>query len=188
MKDSFILISILNISIINGDFLFNLENIVLRIPTLKDGIGVFDLVKSCPPLDTNSSYCNLLQCSHFASTSVAAEHQGELAGFISGYIIPDRPNTLFVWQVAVSEHARGVGLASRMLRQLLERSNCKNITYLETSITQDNQASWALFKGLAKTLTLDLQSMEWMDSDVHFSGRHDSEALVRIGPLSPLTK
>ena len=127
--------------------MFNSENIVLRPPNLKDGIAVFELVKNFPPLDTNSSYCNLLQCSHFASTSVAAEHEGQLAGFISGYIIPDRPNTLFVWQVAVSEQARGAGLASCMLKNLLERANCENITHIETSITQDNQASWALFKG-----------------------------------------
>jgi L-2,4-diaminobutyric acid acetyltransferase len=168
--------------------LFNSENIVLRPPNLKDGIAVFELVKNCPPLDTNSSYCNLLQCSHFASTSVAAEHEGQLAGFISGYIIPDRPNTLFVWQVAVSEQARGAGLASCMLKNLLERANCENITHIETSITQDNQASWALFKGLAKKLATNLQSLEWMDKDIHFAGRHNSEALVRIGPITLLTK
>jgi diaminobutyrate acetyltransferase len=166
--------------------LFDLESIVLRIPTLEDGMAVYNLVEKCPPLDTNSSYCNLLQCSHFANTSVAAEVDGALAGFISGYVIPNRPNTLFIWQVAVSEQARGLGLASRMLRNILERPFCKGVAYIETSITAENQASWALFRALAKKLPAQFQSSEWMDKTAHFTGQHESEALVKIGPLPPI--
>lgn len=161
-----------------------LESIELRPPTLEDGMSVFQLVENCPPLDTNSSYCNLLQCSHFAATSVAAERDGELVGFISGYILPDRPDTLFVWQVAVAEAARGVGLASKMLIHILDRPQCGGVQYLETTITEDNSASWALFKSLAKKLPSELNSSPWMDKEAHFRGQHDSEALVRLGPFT----
>jgi L-2,4-diaminobutyric acid acetyltransferase len=151
-------------------------------------MGVYRLVESCPPLDGNSSYCNLLQSSHFSATSVAAKLEDDLVGFISGYIIPDRTNTLFVWQVAVSENARGVGLASRMLSDILSRPECAAVEYLETTITQDNKASWALFEGLAKKLSVNLQRLDWMDKEIHFSGLHDSETLVRIGPFIRATK
>lgn len=161
----------------------SLEKIVLRCPTLEDGMGVYKLIESCPPLDTNSSYCNLLQSSHFSATSVAAEMEGSLVGFISGYIVPDRTDTLFVWQVAVSPSARGVGLASRMLSEILSRPSSSAVEYLETTITEDNQASWALFESLAKKLSVNLQRSDWMDKEVHFSGLHDSETLVRIGPF-----
>lgn len=171
-----------------GEILSSLENIVLRRPTLEDGMGVYQLVESCPPLDTNSSYCNLLQCSHFSATSIAAELDGNLVGFISGYIIPDRANTLFVWQVAVGENARGVGLASRMLSEILARPECGAVEYLETTITQDNKASWALFEGLAKKRSINLQRLDWMDKELHFSGLHDSETLVRIGPFTRTNK
>jgi len=146
-------------------------------------MAVFHLIGSCPPLDTNSSYCNLLQCSHFASTSVATERDGELVGFISAYAIPERPDTLFVWQIAVSGQARGVGLASRMLNHILSRPKCEQFRYLETTITEDNQASWALFKSFAKAQEADFQSTAWMDKDLHFAGQHDSEVLVCIGPF-----
>ncbi|MFT7185064.1 MAG: L-2,4-diaminobutyric acid acetyltransferase [Pseudohongiellaceae bacterium] len=171
-----------------GGFLLDLESILLRPPILEDGMAVFRLIEKCPPLDTNSSYCNLLQCSHFANTSVLATAQSEVAGFISGHVIPERPDTLFIWQVAVAEKARGLGLASSMLNHILNRQYCENIAYLETTITKDNQASWALFKGLAKKLSADIQSSDWMDKDVHFSGEHETEVLVRIGPLTLLTK
>jgi L-2,4-diaminobutyric acid acetyltransferase len=171
-----------------GKLLSSLDSIVLRPPVLEDGMDVYRLIESCPPLDTNSSYCNLLQCSHFSETSVAAEMDENIVGFISGYKVLNKANTLFVWQVAVAESARGLGLASRMLSDILDRQECADVEYLETTITQDNKASWALFEGLAKKRSIPLQRLEWMDKDLHFSGLHDSETLVRIGPFIRTTK
>ncbi|MDA3870409.1 MAG: diaminobutyrate acetyltransferase, partial [Gammaproteobacteria bacterium] len=91
------------------------KHIELRKPISTDGAAVHRLISQCPPLDTNSMYCNLLQCTHFADTSVAAVQENELVGFVSGYIVPQRADTLFVWQVAVGDKARGQGLAGRML-------------------------------------------------------------------------
>lgn len=146
-------------------------------------MSVFRLIERCPPLDTNSSYCNFLQCSHFSTTSVAAVFEDKLVGFISGYRIPERPETLFIWQVAVDEPGRGQGLASRMLLNILTRTGNQDICYLETTITETNQASWNLFGGLAKKLSTDIQSSTWLDKHTHFDGQHDSEELVRIGPF-----
>ncbi len=164
-----------------------LEVIVLERPKLEDGMDVYRLVENCPPLDPNSSYCNLLQCSHFADTSVAAKIDDQLVGFISAYAIPDRLDTLFVWQVAVSESARGQGLGSRMITHLLDRPQCQAIRFIETSITDDNRASWALFGSLAKKLSADLQSSPWMNKKHHFADQHDSEVLVRVGPFNILS-
>jgi L-2,4-diaminobutyric acid acetyltransferase len=89
----------------------NEAGVLLRRPDATDGIRVSDLVASCPPLDRNSLYCNLLQCTDFSDTCVLAERNGEAIGWISGYRPPNDPATLFVWQVAVHERARGLGLA-----------------------------------------------------------------------------
>ena len=159
------------------------NNIELRTPNLSDGMDVYRLVERCPPLDANSSYCNFLQCGHFAQTSVAAEMNGEIVGFISAYKKPEQANTLFVWQVAVDEKARGQGLASKMLQHILQRQYCQSITHLETTITEDNKGSWALFERLATTLSAELHSSIWLDKQKHFDGLHESEALVIIGPF-----
>lgn len=160
-------------------------SIDLRTPSADLGAAVAQLIRECPPLDSNSTYCNLLQCSHFAETSVAALRQRELVGFISGYRLPQQPDTLFIWQVAVSEKARGQRLATRMLQHILTRPNSQDIIHLETTITPDNQASWALFKGLAKRLDTPIMSSVLFDKERHFAGAHDSELLVRIGPFQP---
>lgn len=158
-------------------------SVELRLPTAEDGTQVFDLVERCSPLDPNSLYCNLLQCSHMADTCVAATNDGQLVGFVSGYLIPSRLDTLFVWQVAVDQSARGVGLAGKMLAELLAREACSGVRFIETTITQDNKASWALFERLAKTLNAPLERSVMFDKSTHFAGRHDSEMLVRIGPI-----
>lgn len=159
------------------------QTLEFRPPSPEDGLSVFRLVAQCPPLDPNSIYCNLLQCSHFANTSVAAVNHGELVGFVSGYLVPDRPDTLFIWQVAVGESARGQGLATQMLRHILKRPQCGQVSYVETTITSSNRASWALFEGLAKKFDTELASLLLFDREKHFGGGHDSEMLVRVGPL-----
>jgi len=160
---------------------------VLRPPTPNDGASVFRLIGRCPPLDTNSMYCNLLQCTHFAGTSVTAVHtddtKEELVGFISAYLIPEREDTLFIWQVAVDERARGSGLAGNMLQHILDRQLCSQITHLETTITESNKASWALFESLANKLETRLQKSTMFDRDKHLAGEHDTEFLARIGPF-----
>lgn len=159
-----------------------MTEIKLRVPTAEDGMDLHQLVNDCPPLDPNSAYCNLLHCSHFASTGVAAELDGTLVGFISGYMVPSKPNTLFVWQVAVSEAGRGQGLAGRMLQDILKRN--PQAEFIETTITKDNEASWALFKSQARKLEAELESEVFFDKEKHFKGVHDSEWLVRIGPFN----
>jgi len=161
------------------------KTVSLRVPTLEDGMSVFRLIQRCPPLDNNSSYCNLLQCGHFSNTSVAADLDGKLVGFISGYIVPARPDTLFLWQAAVDEDARGLGLASQMLSHILKRPSCHDVRYIETTITESNQPSWRLFESLAKRLNTEIQSSPWLDKQTHFDGLHDSESLIRIGPFNP---
>lgn len=142
------------------------------------------LIADCPPLDTNSLYCNLLQCSHFRHTSVVAEIDGVVVGAISGYLIPERPDTLFIWQVAVGGAARGQGLALRMLDHIVDRSACRQVRFMETTITEDNAASWRLFQKFADKRSAGLSSEVGFDRDLHFGDEHDTEMLVRIGPFT----
>lgn len=158
--------------------------IVLCPPTPEDGYALNQLIAANPPLDPNSVYCNLLQCAHFSETSIAAKYDSELVGFVSGYFLPAQPNILFIWQVAVANSMRGQGLAKRMLLQLVRDLAAHNIQFIHTTITPDNLASWALFRSLARDLTCELESQVLFARDLHFSGLHDDEHLLQLGPLS----
>lgn len=149
-----------------------------------DGMALHRLVHDCPPLDPNSTYCNLLQCSHFQNTSIAAIRNGDLVGSVTGYCIPDRPDTLFVWQVAVHPSVRGQGLARTMLRNLLKRTATQGICYIETSITPGNDASLKLFTGFATEQNADMVRSVMFEQALHFEGAHETEYLFRIGPFA----
>lgn len=159
--------------------------VTLRKPESSDGARVHKLISECKPLDENSTYCNLLQCTHFADTCVAAEDEnGNLVGFISGYIPPKQPNVLFIWQVAVHESARGLGLAKRMLADIVEREECEDVQFIETTITADNEASWGMFRSFAYSRCMPTEEFILFDSQIHFAGEHDDEHLLRIGPFN----
>ncbi len=160
--------------------------LTFRKPTAKDGAAVWELVRECSPLDENSMYCNLLQCDHFRDTCIVVERAGDIVGWISGYIVPDQPDTFFVWQVAVSPKARGLGLAGRMLKSLLSREECAEIEKMQTTITRDNEASWALFKSFARKAGGELSHEPHFKRDAHFDGHHDTEHMVTIRFAEPL--
>lgn len=155
----------------------------MRRPTAFDGPAVARLIAACPPLDPNSAYCNLLQCTHFADSCIVAEGDRQIVGWVSGYRPPSELNSFFVWQVAVAKAARGKGLAQRMINMLLDRPSVEGATYLIATVTDDNAPSWALFNGLARTWGVPLTRSALFERDAHFAGAHATESLARIGPL-----
>lgn len=159
-----------------------INHIRFRPPVAEDGAALNELVARCPPLDTNSVYCNLLQCTDFADTSIAADDNGRLIGFASGYRPPLRPDTLFVWQVALEDAYRGRGIAKAMLTHLFERLQPQGVRCIETTISPGNQASESLFRSLFRTLNLSCQTRLLFGREQHFGGRHDDEVLYRAEP------
>ncbi|ALM83765.1 diaminobutyrate acetyltransferase [Bordetella sp. N] len=158
----------------------------LRRPRPADGAALHRLIAECPPLDLNSVYAYLLLCEHFPDTCVVAESAGgSIDGFISAYIPPASPDTLFIWQVAVHERARGHGLAGAMLRHLLGRPGLVHIRQLETTVGPDNQPSRRTFSGLASSLGAHIAEQPLFGKQLFGHGDdHDDEMLLRIGPFA----
>lgn len=155
---------------------------LLRPPTTRDGPAIWDLVAACPPLEQNSLYCNVLQCTHFADTCRIAEEEGEAVGWVSGYTPPEDPATLFIWQVAVSPKMRGRGVGKTLLKAVC--ADNPGVKRIQTTITSDNAASWALFEAFAEEAGAPLARKPYFGCETHFAGRHATEHIVTIGPLA----
>lgn len=155
-------------------------------PSVADGAALWRIARDSKALDLNSSYSYLLWCRDFAATSaVARDERGEPVGFVTGYVRPDRPRTLLVWQVAVDETHRGRGLAGALLDGLAVRACAEHlITAVETTITPGNTASERLFAAFAERHDADLEREVLFDAGLFPDGPHDPEVLYRIGPLS----
>lgn len=161
----------------------DLPPIRFRKPRTEDGSEVWNLVKRIGNLDDNSMYCNLLQCSHFSDTCAVAECDGDILGWVSGYLPPGSPDTLFVWQVAVAPAARGRGVGKNLIRALLARERCRGVRHIHSTITRGNEASWALFTSIAEELGAPVTHDAHFEEDAHFDGAQPTEHLVEIGPF-----
>jgi L-2,4-diaminobutyric acid acetyltransferase len=125
----------------------------------------------------------MLVCTHFRNTSIVVEADGRIKGLVSGYLDPDAPETLFVWQVAVDASLRGQGVAARMLKELLQRENLRHIRYIETTISPSNTASQNLFRHLARELQTGIVDRPCFDRALFGGEAHEDEYLFRVGPF-----
>lgn len=156
----------------------------IRAPRVEDGRAIWELVDQCRPLDLNSCYAYCLIGRDFAGTSVVAEEDGKIVGFVSAYRRPADPEKIFIWQVAIHSSQRGKGLARSMLLKLLERESCDGVRFLETTVTPSNKPSRALFSSIAREMGCRLVETAGFPANI-FPGdqSHEEERLLRIGPF-----
>lgn len=159
---------------------------VMREPAPDDGAKLWELVREVG-LDLNSPYAYLLVSRHLAPTSVVADLDGEIVGFVSAYRPPIHNDVLFVWQVGTSPKMRGRGLARKMILHALARDACRGVRWIESTVTPDNVGSQKLFRSVARHLETDIAVSPYFTSDL-FPGDQKPELLHRIGPIERRTR
>ncbi|RED89195.1 diaminobutyrate acetyltransferase [Cohnella phaseoli] len=158
--------------------------LVYRIPKQEDGPQIWQMVKDSRILDLNSTYFYLTMSRWFSeSCRVAVDAEsGNLIGFVIGFLQPERPDTLFIWQIAVDARYRGRKIARKLLDEVAERSD---IRFVETTIAPSNFASRSLFLkwALSRESSAVLCSGSGFSEDSFPGNVHEREDLYRIGPL-----
>lgn len=158
--------------------------ITTRPPASQDAAAISQLVREVGTLEPNTTYAYLLLCAHFSDTSAIAEADGRIVGCVLGYRIPDRPRTLFVWQIGVHESARRTGVGRRLLSELVRRPTLSDVEYLETTIAPSNAASRRLFERWANLQDATVATAGAFESSLFGpAGSHEQEEILRIGPL-----
>ena len=158
------------------------DRIVLMHPEPEHAAAIAQLVRASPPLDANSDYAYLLLCSHFRQTCTVALADGAVVGAATGYRRPDAEATLFIWQLAVAAAWRGRGLGRCLVARMLGR--CPWAAILETTVTASNNASLAVFQGLARRMDAPLERLPAYASALFGDPTHQEELLLRIGPFT----
>jgi L-2,4-diaminobutyric acid acetyltransferase len=150
-----------------------------------DGAAIWELVRDAGSLDLNSPYAYLLFSECFPESCAVAHDGDALAGAIVGFCPPQRPDSLFVWQVAVSPRFRGRGLGTQVLAWLMDHAAERGVEFLEATVTPDNEASLRLFRGFAHEVGAECVESMMFPSDLfpEAGERHEEEWLFRIGPV-----
>lgn len=168
---------------IKGYYKLNELKIILKKPNKKYAIDIYKLVHKSKVLDLNSEYLYLLQSTHFVDTCSIAVIDDTVVGFVSGYLLPEKANTLFIWQVAVDESIRGQGLAKKLIMNILERSDNRDLNYIHTTVSPTNKSSVRVFEKLTKELSTNMISKNFFEKK-DFINQHEEEVLYEIGPFS----
>ncbi|WP_411954276.1 diaminobutyrate acetyltransferase [Alkalibacillus sp. S2W] len=158
------------------------DTLVLEKPSVEDGSAMWELVNNSS-LDQNSAYKYIMMCEHFAETCVVAKEEGKVVGFVTAFIPPERQDVVFVWQIGVDSSQRGKGLASKILNELFDRDACRDVRYLEATVTPSNEASQALFKKFATEHHTTCEVTECFSKDLFPSDEHEAELSFLIGPI-----
>lgn len=158
----------------------------IRRPRLEfgDGGAMWRLARESGVLEENAEYTYHMFSHFFGEASTVAEVEGRAVGFIAGFRPPDRPDTVFVWQIAVDESQRGHGLAAAMLHGLIRRLS-PEVRYLEASVTPSNEASQRTFRKIARELDTYCSEEVLFPGDRFHGPSHEDEVLFRIGPIEP---
>ena len=156
----------------------------LRNPTPRDAAGIWRLVVDSGVLDHNSPYSYLILCQHFADTCIVAEEDARIVGFVTAYRPPIAPEVVFVWQIGVAASMRGRGLGVAILDALVRQPACREVSYLDATVTPSNLASQAMFRAFARKMKT--QCVEELCFPEHLfpTAGHEAEHLFHIGPFN----
>jgi ribosomal protein S18 acetylase RimI-like enzyme len=89
---------------------------------------------------------------HFHRTSLVAERDGELAGFLVGILSPSHPDEAYVHFVGVAPATRGTGLGARLYAEFLARAVADGRRTVEAVTSPVNEASIAFHRRLGFTV------------------------------------
>eukprot|EP01006_Ploeotia_vitrea_P023335 TRINITY_DN55772_c0_g1_i1.p1 TRINITY_DN55772_c0_g1~~TRINITY_DN55772_c0_g1_i1.p1 ORF type:complete len:258 (+),score=96.21 TRINITY_DN55772_c0_g1_i1:36-809(+) len=175
------------------------DDYTFRVPELSkgDGAAMQRVARDSKVLETNTLYCYVMYVDHFGADGCIVvertpedgeetEEQGgrRVVGYVQGHRIPERPDTVFVWQVGVDSSDRRRGLARRLLFELASRlAKERDVKYLEATVTPSNTASRKLFRSFARSVDAECVESEHYTDDVFGSSGHEPEDLFRIGPF-----
>ncbi|MFV2197088.1 diaminobutyrate acetyltransferase [Nocardiopsis sp. LOL_012] len=158
--------------------------VVFRRPVPADARAVRDLVRESDQLDDNSEYYYMIWFRDFAATSVVAELDGEVIGFLTGYRRPDAPETYFVWQEAVRPRHGIPFLGVKLFDHAVGEQLLNGARYVEATVSEENTPIVMVLKRFAKRWSAPTHKSV-LFSSADFGGGHHEETLYRIGPVLP---
>ena len=85
---------------------------------------------------------------HFFGTSLIAEHDGELAGFLIGFLSPSKPQDAYIHFVGVTPAWRRTGLARSLYEQFFDRARDDGRTVVKAITSPQNGTSIAFHRAM----------------------------------------
>ncbi|MCW2887084.1 MAG: GCN5-related N-acetyltransferase [Streptosporangiaceae bacterium] len=90
---------------------------------------------------------------HFFQTSLIAEQDSDLAGFLVGFLSPSHRENAYIHFVGVNPRLRGSGLARRLYRRFFDLARADGRTAVRAITSPHNHGSIAFHQAMGFTVT-----------------------------------
>jgi ribosomal protein S18 acetylase RimI-like enzyme len=85
---------------------------------------------------------------HFANTSMLVERDGELVGFLIGFLSQSRPDEAYIHFVGVSPELRGMGVGAALYRRFFALAKTHGRAVVRSVTSPSNRASVAFHRAM----------------------------------------
>ena len=113
------------------------------------------LSKNRPYVVPHHKYQYWILSKYHSMTSYVFIESNRIVGFL-GCLQSSERNSIFIWQICVDENHRNKGIAKKLLNKLVLAIKELEISVIDLSITEGNEASKALFVKFAKSISSEL--------------------------------
>lgn len=111
--------------------------------------SILNLMHSCNSIDHHNSY-TLWQAAYYdPKLFLCAHDKQQLIGYVFGR---STGSGALLWQICIDKGYRGKGIAKQLVSMFYEQSKKLKLKHIELTISNDNQASKALFHQVAMQL------------------------------------
>ena len=97
---------------------------------------------------------------HFCGTSLIAEHGGELAGFLIGFLSPAKSVQAYIHFAGVAPTWRGAGLARSLYKQFFDQARQDGRTVIKAITSPQNGPSIAFHQAMGFTASDPIQDYD----------------------------
>ena len=109
-------------------------------------LNVYEFVSRCNLLENYPEHFYKIMLRYFGNSCFVADYNGNIVGFVLGFVSQVHDKTYFLWQIGVDKSMRGKGIGKMLLEKVEKEVRKLGCNRIELTIDPKNMSSKRLFE------------------------------------------
>jgi len=109
-------------------------------------LNVYEFVSRCNLLENYAEHFYKIMLRYFCNSCFVADYNGNIVGFVLGFVSQVHDKTYFLWQIGIDESIRERGIGKMLLEKVEEEVRKLGCNRIELTIDPKNIPSKRLFE------------------------------------------
>jgi diaminobutyrate acetyltransferase len=118
----------------------------IRRSSVEDFLKLHELVGRIENIVQHPPHFYKIMLRYFGDTIILAEEEGELTGFLLGFVSQTNPEEYFIWQLGVDPRYRGRKIAGKIMEETIKAAGEKGCRLVSATVEIVNIPSQRLFE------------------------------------------